>query len=775
MRELKIALGNSRQAKFWSNKTIPFDDICERLKTPIRTTETAEEYAKLPKPKRDEIKDKGGFVGGHLRDNLRKVGNVSCRSLWTPDVDNATPEFVAALKDKLTFKCAVYSTHSHTPEAPRLRIVAPFTRDVTADEFMAISRFMAAELGIDMFDECSFIPNQLMYWPTCPSNGEYICEFFDGKPLDPDAILAAHPNWRDCALLPTTSRESKVNKPSKKQQEDPLSKTGVVGAFCRTYSITGAIEAFLSDVYAPSVVEGRYDYIRGESSAGLVLYDDVFAYSHHATDPAYGKLLNAFDLVRTHKFGDKDEKKSFAAMMDFAVKDEAVSALLLREKQSAAAEEFDDWTQGLQRDRSGAIQNSLHNITLMYDSFEVSSVLVIAPLRVATQTWPDEIEKWEHLHDLTYAVAVGTEAERRFQLRRNVDIHIINRENVKWLIEDSGIPFNYDMVVIDELSSFKSHQAKRFKALMKVRPTVKRIVGLTGTPSSNGLMDLWAEYKLLDMGERLGRFIGGYRGRFFTPDKRNQQIVFSYKPLPGAEEHIYRLMSDITISMKSTDYLKMPDCVINEVPVTLSEDEMELYHTMKNDLILNLDDGDVDAVNAAALAGKLSQMANGAVYDENGNAVRIHDRKLDALEDLIEAANGKPVLVAYWFKHDLERIEKRLHSLHIPFSKLDTPDSITRWNRGELPVALVHPASAGHGLNLQSGGSTLIWFGLTWSLELYQQTNARLWRQGQTAATVVIHHIITKGTIDRDIMAALRRKDKTQSALIAAVKANLTK
>ena len=413
--------------------------------------------------------------------------------------------------------------------------------------------------------------------------------------------------------------------------------------------------------------------------------------------------------------------------------------------------------------------------SLMRDSFEVHRVLVIAPLRVATQTWPSELEKWEHLHDLTYAVAVGTEAERQFQLRRNVDIHIINRENVKWLIEDSGLPFNYDMVVIDELSSFKSHQAKRFKALMKVRPTVKRIVGLTGTPSSNGLMDLWAEYKLLDMGERLGRFIGGYRGRFFTPDKRNQQIVFSYKPLPGAEEHIYRLVSDITISMKSTDYLKMPECVINEVPVMLSENETELYRTMKNDLILNMDDGDVDAVNAAALAGKLSQMANGAVYDENGKTVHIHDRKLDALEDLIEAANGKPVLVAYWFKHDLERIEERLHKLHIPFSKLDTSASITRWNNGELPVALVHPASAGHGLNLQSGGSTLIWFGLTWSLELYQQTNARLWRQGQTASTVVIHHIITTSTIDRDIMAALRRKDRTQSALIAAVKANLKK
>lgn len=413
--------------------------------------------------------------------------------------------------------------------------------------------------------------------------------------------------------------------------------------------------------------------------------------------------------------------------------------------------------------------------SLMRDSFEVHRVLVIAPLRVATQTWPSELEKWEHLHDLTYAVAVGTEAERRYQLRRNVDIHIINRENIKWLIEDSGLPFNYDMVVIDELSSFKSHQAKRFKALMKVRPTVKRIVGLTGTPSSNGLMDLWAEYKLLDMGERLGRFIGGYRGRFFTPDKRNQQIVFSYKPLPGAEEHIYRLVSDITISMKSTDYLKMPECVINEVPVMLSENETELYRTMKNDLILNMDDGDVDAVNAAALAGKLSQMANGAVYDENGKTVHIHDRKLDALEDLIEAANGKPVLVAYWFKHDLERIEERLYKLHIPFSKLDTSASITRWNNGELPVALVHPASAGHGLNLQSGGSTIIWFGLTWSLELYQQTNARLWRQGQTASTVVIHHIITTSTIDRDIMAALRRKDRTQSALIAAVKANLKK
>lgn len=370
MRELKIALGNSRQAKFWSNKTMSFDDICDRLKTPIRTTETAEEYAKLPKPKRDEIKDKGGFVGGHLRDNLRKVGNVSCRSLWTPDIDNATPEFIAALEKKLNFKCAVYSTHSHTPEAPRLRIVAPFTRDVSADEFMAVSRFMAADIGIDMFDECSFIPNQLMYWPTCPSNGEYINEFFDGEFLDPDAILAAHPNWQDCSLLPTTSRESKVNKPSQKPQEDPLSKSGVVGAFCRTYSVTAAIDKFLSDVYAPSVMEGRYDFISGESTAGVVIYDDKFAYSHHATDPACGKLLNAFDLVRIHRFGDDDEKKSFAAMAEFAIRDEQVSALLLREKRETAAADFEDWTKALSRDRGGALQNTLHNITLIMENDE---------------------------------------------------------------------------------------------------------------------------------------------------------------------------------------------------------------------------------------------------------------------------------------------------------------------------------------------------------------------------------------------------------------------
>lgn len=405
---------------------------------------------------------------------------------------------------------------------------------------------------------------------------------------------------------------------------------------------------------------------------------------------------------------------------------------------------------------------------LLFDSFEIHKVLVIAPLRVASVTWSAEIEKWEHLKILKYSVAVGTEAERLTALKADADIYIINRENVQWLIEKSGVPFDFDMLVVDELSSFKNHQSKRFKALMKVRPKVKRAVGLTGTPSSNGLMDLFAEFKLLDMGARLGRFIGQYRNAYFSPDKRNGQIIYSYKPLPDAEQQIYEKISDITISMKSTDHLKMPGLISTQYEVELSEEEKKKYEELKKDLILQLPDGEITAANAASLTGKLSQMANGAVYSDDESILEIHQRKLDALEDIIESANGKPVLVAYWFRHDLERIKKRFAVREIKTS-LDISD----WNNGSIPVAVIHPASAGHGLNLQSGGSALVWFGITWSLELYQQTNARLWRQGQTAETVVITHIIAKGTIDERIVKALKMKDTSQSALIDAVKANL--
>lgn len=406
---------------------------------------------------------------------------------------------------------------------------------------------------------------------------------------------------------------------------------------------------------------------------------------------------------------------------------------------------------------------------LIYDRFEVNRVLVIAPLRVARDTWPAEIQKWDHLQGLTYSVAVGTERERKAALMLDTDIHIINRENVQWLVEKSGLPFNYDMVVIDELSSFKSHLAQRFKALMKVRPQVQRIVGLTGTPSSNGLMDLWAQFRILDMGKRLGRFITRYRETYFQPDRTNGMQVYSWKPLPGAEAAIYDAIGDVTISMKSVDFLTMPECVMNTVRVRMDSAERNAYDEMRKQMVIELGGRQIDAKSAAALSSKLTQMACGMVYDENGDSVSLHDRKVDALEDLIEGANGRPLLVAYWFKHDLARIQKRFPTMRT----LRTSRDITDWNAGKIPIAAIHPASAGHGLNLQAGGNTLVWFGLTWSLELYQQTNARLWRQGQRAETVVIHHIITTDTIDEQIMAALKRKDRTQAALIDAVKAQL--
>lgn len=404
---------------------------------------------------------------------------------------------------------------------------------------------------------------------------------------------------------------------------------------------------------------------------------------------------------------------------------------------------------------------------LIYDSFEISKVLIIAPLRVAQSTWKEEIEKWDHLNLLRYSIAVGDEKERLKALKQNSDIYIINRENVDWLVTKSGIDFNFDMLVIDELSSFKSNTSKRFKSLLKIRPYFERVVGLTGTPSSNGLMDLWAEFRVLDLGERLGRYITHYRNEYFLPDKRNGAVIFSYKPQPNAEERIYRRLADMTISMKSTEYLKMPELILNELEINLDEKDQMKYKKFKKEMVMTIQEKEIDAINAASLSNKLIQLANGSIYDDDKKFYEIHNKKLDKLEEIIESANGKPVLVAYWFKADKERIEKRFK-----VREIKTADDIKQWNMGMINLALIHPASAGHGLNLQSGGSTLVWFSLTWSLELYQQTNARLYRQGQKD-TVVIHHLITKNTIDEDIMKSLKRKDKTQEALMRAVKAKI--
>ncbi len=404
---------------------------------------------------------------------------------------------------------------------------------------------------------------------------------------------------------------------------------------------------------------------------------------------------------------------------------------------------------------------------LMHNRFEISKALVIAPLRVAENVWDVEAKKWDHLKHLRVAKVLGSEKKRIQALASNADIYVINRENTKWLVDYYKKDWPFDMLVLDELSSFKSHRAKRFKALRKVRPLCKRVVGLTGTPAPNGLIDLWAQVYLLDSGQRLGKTISGYRERYFLPDKRNQHVIFSYKPKEGAEEAIYQKLSDICISMKNRDYLTLPERMDNILGINLSPKVLEQYRQLERDLLLPLLEGDIVAGSAAVLTNKLLQITGGAVYDEEKKVQILHDEKLKALEDLVEATNGKPVLVYYNYRHELERIQKQFLC-----RVLDTAKDMEDWNKGEIPVMLAHPASAGHGLNLQNGGSTIIWFGLPWSLELYQQANARIHRQGQKN-TVVVHHLVAKETIDEDVMQVLAKKQAGQEALLQAVKARV--
>lgn len=403
---------------------------------------------------------------------------------------------------------------------------------------------------------------------------------------------------------------------------------------------------------------------------------------------------------------------------------------------------------------------------LMFDYFDISKVLVIAPLRVAENTWTEELEKWDHLTYLRISRVLGTEAQRLEALTTPADIYVINRENVAWLAELGE--WDFDMLVIDELSSFKNASSKRFKALRRKRPGIDRVVGLTGTPSTNGLMDLWSEIYLLDQGKRLGKTLSTYRADFFVPDRMNGWIVYSYRPRPRAEKWIYSRLSDLCVSMKSQDFLQMPERLERDVAVKLPSAAREKYKELEREMVAKLECKTVDAVNAAVLTNKLLQMASGAVYDENKAVAELHSSKLDALEDLIEAANGKPVLIYFGYRHDKERIQKRFKEAQ----EIKTPEDFQSWNRGEILVAIAHPASMGHGLNLQHGGSTVVWFSLPWSLELYQQANARLWRQGQKD-TVVIFRLIAEGTIDRDVVRALEKKDLTQENLMQAVKARV--
>lgn len=409
---------------------------------------------------------------------------------------------------------------------------------------------------------------------------------------------------------------------------------------------------------------------------------------------------------------------------------------------------------------------------LIYDRFEISKVLVIAPKRVAEDTWTSEAEKWDHLQHLTFSKILGTAKQREEALVSDADIYLINRENVVWLVDKLGKRWPFDMIVVDELSSFKSNQAKRFKSLRMVRPLSTRFVGLTGTPAPNGLMDLWPQVYLMDKGERLGKTITGYRERYFYPGKRNGFTVFSWEPKEGAQEAIEKKISDICVSMKAEDYLQMPDRIVNDIHIQLSEEEKRHYDELEKEKVLELDDQEITALSAASVWGKLLQMANGAVYDDEGNAAVLHERKLDALEDILDAACGHPVLVFYNFKHDYDRLRERFQKLK-PRTLNDSQD-IKDWNSGRIPLLLAQPASMGHGLNIQAGGHIIVWFGLNPSLELYQQANARLYRQGQKEA-VIIHRLITKGTIDEDVIRKLETKDARQDDLMEAVKARIQK
>ncbi|GIP38320.1 DEAD/DEAH box helicase [Paenibacillus sp. J31TS4] len=411
---------------------------------------------------------------------------------------------------------------------------------------------------------------------------------------------------------------------------------------------------------------------------------------------------------------------------------------------------------------------------LLFDRFDIGKALIIAPLRVADDTWARESQKWDHLKHLRISKILGDRKQRERALKADADLYIINRENVEWLVSMTGSKWPFDTVVIDELSSFKASNSKRFRALRRVRPMMQRVIGLTGTPAPNSLMDLWAQMYLIDQGERLGKTITGFRDRYFTAGARSGHVVYEWKEKKEAEERIYEAIGDIAISMKAEDWLELPESIPRVVPIRMDEASKAKYKQLEQDLLLPFLGGDVVASSAAVLSNKLLQLANGAVYDENRGVRQIHDGKLDALEDVIEAANGHPVLVFYSYQHDLERIKKRFPKTRTLRKGADGTRDIAEWNAGRIPILAVHPASAGHGLNLQDGGSVIVWFGLTWSLELYQQANARLYRQGQTR-NVIIHHLVTEGTMDEDAMEALESKAAGQDALMDAVKARISK
>ena len=778
-----VSIGNSRMDKKFNCADMTYEDFVSRLSKTKYTAETMEQYRKMPKGQQDNIKDVGGFVLGKLKGGRRKKDCVISRSAITLDMDYGTQGIIDELEMFFDIKMVVYSTHKYTSEKPRLRIIIFLTRDVTPDEYGAVSRMLASDIGIELFDDSTYEPSRLMYWPSTSSDGEYVFQEIDGAEVDPDEVLARYKDWHDVSAWPVSNRQASVVQRDIKKQADPLSKDGLIGAFNRTYTVTQAIDKFIPDVYRHSrAIPGRYDYIPADSAAGVVVYDDLFVYSHHATDPCCGKLMNAFDVVRLHKFGDKDARAaegtepgklpSFKAMQDFASADEEVKNTLAKERQELAVQEFstepdEDWQNKLALDRRGNIKDTLQNIALIirndenfkhivYNEFK-DTIDVIGPLpwKQVKPGWNDsDLANAKVYFERVYGIWSPTKF-------KDALLAVVSSDRLYHPIKDYFATLHWDgQERIDTLliDYFGAKDSPYTRAV--IRKTLVAAVARIYKPGVK-----FDSILVLNGPQGMGKstFFSILGKQWFS----DSLSISDMRDKTAAEKLLGNWILEIS-EMKAVDYLDMPECVSNRVSVTMSESEQALYDRMADEMILEYGEGqDIDAVNAAALSNKLQQMANGAVYDESGNVRNIHDRKLDALEDLIESANGKPLLVAYWFKHDRERILKRF-----PARDINTKKDIDDWNAGKIPIALIHPASAGHGLNLQEGGSAIVWFSLTWSLELYQQLNARLYRQGQKH-TVVIEHLVTDGTVDEDILRAIERKDNTQNAMIEAVKARI--
>lgn len=751
-RDVSYSYAASRLSTYWTNHNMAWSDFMQKLAQTVRTKEDLTEYNKMSKSEQADIKDVGGFVGGYLKEGKRRAGQVMNRSMLTLDIDYAAQDMTDILSMFYDFAYCLYSTHKHREISPRLRLVIPLKRNVNADEYEAIGRKVADIVGMDYFDDTTYQPHRLMYWPSTSNDAEFFFTYEDLPLLDPDTILNEYVDWTDTLEWPTSSKEESKTKRLADKQGDPEEKPGIVGAFCRAYTIEEAISTFIPDLYEKHSTN-RYTYHEGSTAGGLVLYENnKFAYSHHNTDPVSGMLVNSFDLVRIHLYGAQDEDTktdtpvnrlpSYKAMQQRAQNDEVVKKQLINDKMSDAMQDFDEivnsddaWSETLEITSKGTFKASIPNIEI---------ILRNDPNLKGKIAFNEFTKQIECLGKVPW--------NTNFKTRQ-------------WQDGDDSSLRSYIEKIYDIHHSGKTKDAIISVAMQNAYHPVRDYL------SPNSLQDLWAQVYLIDRGERLESSFSRYRERYFKPTHQVSEHIFKWELRDGSEEKIYKQIEDICLSMKAKDYLDMPDRVDTKQTVVLSEKERKVYEELEKNYILESEEeGTVVAQNGASLSQKLLQLSNGAVYTDEEDVRLIHDKKLDKLEEIIEESQGQPILLFYNFKHDKERILQRFKEA----TTLEDSNYKERWNSGDIKLLIAHPASAGHGLNLQQGGHIIVWFGLTWSLELYQQANARLYRQGQNHTTI-IHHIMTDNTIDQRVYKALQNKELTQEELMKAIKARIAK